>query len=145
MKSYEMKTLTAYKVIKSSTDQTIEVGDTIWLSENKMLNSIVGCGFLSEEEWNDAGVNDFEVELCQEYCVLKVGRSESLIKSAALPFFHYREMWIALEKELNRIENELLNIKKEKDSEAEKNRIQAKLSGLRIAKEQMLRLNGEID
>jgi hypothetical protein len=76
---------------------------------------------------------------------LKVGRSESLIKSAALPFFHYREMWIALEKELNRIENELLNIEKEKDSEAEKNRIQAKLSGLRIAKEQMLRLNGEID
>ena len=58
MKSDEMKTLTAYKVIKSSTDQTIEVGDTIWLSENKMLNSIVGCGFLSEEEWNDAGVND---------------------------------------------------------------------------------------
>ena len=54
-------------------------------------------------------------------------------------------MWIALEKELNRIENELLNIEKEKDSEAEKNRIQAKLSGLRIAKEQMLRLNGEID
>ena len=91
MNSNEMKILTAYKVIKDSSDCTIEKGDIIWISENKMLNSVSGCGFLSEEEWNNTGINDFEVEPCEEYCVLKLGKSESLVKSTALPFYSYKE------------------------------------------------------
>ena len=56
-----MDKLKAYTVIKSSTDKTIEVGDIIWLSANGDLNSIKGQGWLSEEEWNIDGTNDFEV------------------------------------------------------------------------------------
>ena len=75
-----MKKLKAYTVTKSSTDKTIEFGDIIWLSDNGDLNSIKGQGWLSEEEWNVDGTNDFEVEECATHYLDIANGSESIRK-----------------------------------------------------------------
>ena len=75
-----MDKLKAYTVIKSSTDKTIEVRDIIWLSANGDLNSIKGQGWLSEEEWNIEGTNDFEVEECRTHYLDITNGSESIRK-----------------------------------------------------------------
>ena len=76
-----MDKLKAYTVIKSSTDKTIEVGDIIWISANGDLNSIKGQGWLSEEEWNVDGTNDFEVEECRTHHLLVLDGDEIVIKN----------------------------------------------------------------
>ena len=75
-----MDKLKAYTVIKSSTDKTIEVGDIIWLSANGDLNSVKGRGWLSEEEWNIDGTNDFEVEECTTHYLDITNGTESVRK-----------------------------------------------------------------
>ena len=75
-----MDKLKAYTVIKSSTDKTIEVGDIIWLSANGDLNSIKGRGWLSEEEWNIDGTNDYEGEKCATDYLGITNGSESIRK-----------------------------------------------------------------
>ena len=75
-----MKKLKLYTVTKSSTDKTIEVGDIIWLSANGDLNSIKGQGWLSEEEWNIDGTNDFEVKECTTHYLDITNGSESIRK-----------------------------------------------------------------
>lgn len=55
-----MEKLKLYIVTKSSTDKTIKDGDLIWLSENEDLNNAMAGGWLSENEWNVEGRNDFE-------------------------------------------------------------------------------------
>lgn len=62
-----MEKLKLYLVTKSSTDNNIKEGDLIWLSENGDLNSVIGCGWLSEDEWNIPGTNDFECEVSTTY------------------------------------------------------------------------------
>ena len=75
-----MDRLKAYTVTKSSTDKTIEIGDIIWLSANGDLNSVKGRGWLSEEEWNIDGTNDFEVEECTTHYLDITNGSESIRK-----------------------------------------------------------------
>ncbi len=55
-----MEKLKLYVIIKSSTDKTFKCGDLIWLSENGDLNNAMAGGWLSENEWNIEGTNDFE-------------------------------------------------------------------------------------
>lgn len=62
-----MKKLELYVVTKASTDGTFEVGDIIWLSNNGDLNSVMGKGWLSQEEWNVPNINDFEVIECKTH------------------------------------------------------------------------------
>ena len=59
-----MEKLKLYVVTKSSTNKTIKCGDLIWLSENGDLNNAMAGGWLSEDEWNVDGTNDFEYEVC---------------------------------------------------------------------------------
>ena len=75
-----MEKLKLYTITKPSTDGTIEVGDIIWISANGDLNSIKGQGWLSEEEWNIDGTNDFEVEECTTHYLDIVNGSESVRK-----------------------------------------------------------------
>lgn len=62
-----MKKLKLYTVIKASTDGTFEVGDIVWLSDNNDLNSVRSKGWLSKEEWDVPGTNDFEVTECKTH------------------------------------------------------------------------------
>ena len=76
-----MDKLKTYTVIKSSTDETIEVGDIIWISENGDLNSVKGGGWLSKDEWDIAGTNDFEAEECTTHHLLVLDRHEMVLKN----------------------------------------------------------------
>ena len=76
-----MDKLKLYTVTKSSSDGTFEVGDIIWLSDNGDLNSAMGGGWLSEEEWNVDGTNDFEVEECTTHHLLVLDRHEMVLKN----------------------------------------------------------------
>ena len=73
-----MDKLKAYTVIKSSTYKTIEVVDIIWISANGDLNIVKGQGWLSEEEWNVDGTNDFEFEECTTHYLDITNGSESI-------------------------------------------------------------------
>lgn len=75
-----MEKLKLYTITKPSTDGTIEAGDIIWISANGDLNSIKGQGWLSEEEWNIDGTNDFKVEECTTHYLDIVSGSESVRK-----------------------------------------------------------------
>lgn len=136
MKWNEMKPLVAYKVTKSSTDMTFQKNELIWLSKNGMMN---GCGgFLMEEEWNNEGTNDFEVEENEDYCVLEWNGSEGLRKKAEMPYYEYKERWDELKQRLEKAEYELLGlINGNASDDFERNRLNSKVSGLRIALEYM--------
>ena len=62
-----MEKLKLYTVIKASSDDTLKVGDIIWLSENEDLNSCNGSGWLSKSEWDNPTTNDFAVVECTDY------------------------------------------------------------------------------
>lgn len=74
-----MEKLKLYIVTKSSTDQTFEIGDMIWLSENGDLNSVNGQGCLSKEEWDTPDTNDFEFEECNTH-YLDVTRGSECVR-----------------------------------------------------------------
>ena len=54
-----MEKLKLYVVTKSSTDKTFKIGDIIWLSENGDLNNAMAKRWLSKNEWDVDGTNDF--------------------------------------------------------------------------------------
>lgn len=58
-----MEKLKLYIVTKSSTDKTFKSGDLIWLSSNGDLNNAMAGGWLSQNEWDVDGTNDFEYEI----------------------------------------------------------------------------------
>ena len=62
-----MEKLKLYIVKKASSDNTFKCGDLIWLSENGDLNSVSAGGWLSKNEWDVNGTNDFEYEISKEY------------------------------------------------------------------------------
>lgn len=130
----ELEILVAYDVTAGSTDGTINKGDIIWFSENRMLNSGRESGFLTEEEWNQPKTNDFEIAESTEYCVVRTPYSEGLQKKSAQPYYEYKERWDELEMRLMKAERELLEMKQANaKSEKEQVRLSSKLSGLRIA------------
>ena len=75
-----MEKLKLYTVTKTSSDETLQIGDIIWLSENKDLNN-ANKGFLSKHEWEVAGTNDFEVEECRTHHLLVLDGYETVVKN----------------------------------------------------------------
>lgn len=77
-----MDKLKLYNVTKSSSDGMFTPGDLIWLSENEDLNSVRDKGWLTKEEWDQPGTNDFECEISNtHYLEVHNGReSVRLIK-----------------------------------------------------------------
>ena len=75
-----MEKLKLYTVTKTSSDETLQIGDIIWLSENEDLNN-ANKGFLSKHEWEVAGTNDFEVEECRTHHLLVLDGDEIVIKN----------------------------------------------------------------
>ena len=75
-----MEKLKLYTVIKPSSDETLQVGDIIWLSENGDLNN-ANKGFLSKDEWDVAGTNDFEVEKCRTHHLVVLDGHEMVVKN----------------------------------------------------------------
>ena len=75
-----MEKLKLYTVTKTSSDETLQIGDIIWLSENKDLNN-ANKGFLSKHEWEVAGTNDFGVEECKTYHLLVINGCEMVVKN----------------------------------------------------------------
>ena len=75
-----MEKLKLYNVTKSSSDNTIEIGDKIWLSENGDLNSVKGAGWLLEDEWNVPDTNDFQVEECITHKLVVDRGAEVVVK-----------------------------------------------------------------
>ena len=62
-----MDKLKLYTVTKSSSDGAFKTGDIIWLSKNGDLNNVRAKGWLSKEEWDIAGTNDFKYEECKTH------------------------------------------------------------------------------
>ena len=77
-----MEKLKLYTVTKASSDETLQIGDIIWLSENEDLNN-VNKGFLSKHEWEVAGTNDFEVEECRTHHLLVLDGYETVVKNSS--------------------------------------------------------------
>ena len=78
-----MEKLKLYTVTKSSTDGTFQMGDIIWLSENGDMNDAKAKGWLSKDEWDIAGTNDFEVEECKTHRLVVMYGSEMIVKNAS--------------------------------------------------------------
>lgn len=84
MKAIEMKTGIVYKAVTGSTDETIEIGQIMWVSPNDQslcLPDSNGGGALNKEEWMSAETCDFEVEEEREYYVDIQRGSECLRKN----------------------------------------------------------------
>lgn len=71
-----MEKLKIYVVTKNSTDGTFRVGDLIWLSDNLDLNNATAKGWLSKDEWNIDGTNDFECKVSEDYYLDIIGKDE---------------------------------------------------------------------
>ena len=79
-----MEKLKLYTVIKPSSDETLQVGDIIWLSVNGDLNNVKAGGWLSKDEWDVDGTNDFAVEECKTHRLLIISGEEMVIKNELL-------------------------------------------------------------
>ena len=79
-----MEKLKLYTVTKPSTDGTFQMGDIIWLSENGDLNNAKAGGWLSKDEWDADGTNDFAVEECKTHRLLIVSGEEMIVKNELL-------------------------------------------------------------
>ena len=78
-----MEKLKLYTVTKPSSDETLQAGDIIWLSENGDLNDARAKGWLTKDEWDVAGTNDFEVEECKTHHLVVMYGSEMIVKNAS--------------------------------------------------------------
>ena len=76
----KMEKLKLYTVTKSSSDKTFQNGDIIWLSGNEDLNNATMGGWLSKDEWDVTGTNDFEVEECRTHHLLVLDGYETVVK-----------------------------------------------------------------
>ena len=76
-----LEKLKIYRVTKSNSDGSIKKNDMIYLSENRnIINVTQGKLWLSEDEWDVPGMNDFEAELDNNYMVIVNGNKERVIK-----------------------------------------------------------------
>ncbi len=73
MKYHDMKKLTPYRVIKSSSDKTFFVGEIIWISRCGHINSVQGKGWIDPKEEDSVKTLDFEVEEAMDYEVIVSG------------------------------------------------------------------------
>ena len=79
----DMEKLKLYTVTKPSSDETLQIGDIIWLSENGDLNDARAKGWLTKDEWDVAGTNDFDVEECKTHHLVVMYGSEMIVKNAS--------------------------------------------------------------
>lgn len=77
-----MEKLRLYVVTKSSVDKRYKNGDLIWLSENGDLNNAMAGGWLSQEEWDVKGTNDFECEISKTHYLDVVSGNECIRKNS---------------------------------------------------------------
>lgn len=75
-----MEKLKLYEVTKPSSDGSFKIGDLIWLSENGDLNNAMAGGWMSKDEWNMDGMNDFECEISKKFYLDVSSRKESVKK-----------------------------------------------------------------
>lgn len=75
-----MEKLKLYIVTKSSTDKTFKSGDLIWLSSNGDLNNAMSGGWLTDDEWNIDGTNDFEYKSCNTHYLDLANNDECIRK-----------------------------------------------------------------
>ena len=75
-----MEKLKLYTVTKTSSDETLQIGDIIWLSVNGDLHN-ANKGFLSKDQWYVSGTNDFEVEECRTHHLLVLDGYETVVKN----------------------------------------------------------------
>lgn len=83
----KMEKMRLYEVTKGSSDGTFQEGDLIWMSDNEDINNVRAGGFLSKEDWNQEGINDFECQLVDNlsaFSLVKVGDNECVVKKKAL-------------------------------------------------------------
>lgn len=75
MKYQDMKNLTPYRVIKSSSDKTFLVGEIIWISPSGHINSIQSKGWIdpTDSDFDNEKTLDFEVEEAMDYEVIVSG------------------------------------------------------------------------
>ena len=62
-----MEKLKLYVITKPSSDRSFKKGDLVWLSENGDLNNSMAGGWLSRNEWDIPGTNNFECEICNTH------------------------------------------------------------------------------
>lgn len=129
----EMKPGIVYDVVVGSSDHTFLPGDIIWLS-SKDGSIISKYGWLDKEEWNSEKTNDFKVKENQEYTIITSEKEERIWKNENIPFYQYKEAFQELKERLNKAEAELIQLRDaQTGTDAEYKRLNAKLSGLRIA------------
>ena len=75
MKHSSLEILKPYRIIKSSSDGTFIVGEIIWISENKDINSVQGKGFIPLIECKN-GTLDFEAESANDWEIIRSAHSE---------------------------------------------------------------------
>ena len=79
-----MEKLKLYTVTKSSSDEQFQKGDIIYLADKNEIFDLMAGGWLSENEWNIEGRNDFAVEECKTHRLLVVGGEEMVVKNELL-------------------------------------------------------------
>lgn len=86
MKAIDMEIHTPYVCTKGSSDGTVGVGQTMWLSANGQLNFLTsdGGGCLLESEWKSSKTVDFEVERSTEWQFCLFNHSECLVRAVSV-------------------------------------------------------------
>lgn len=80
-----MEKLKLYVVTKPSSDGSFEIGNIVYLSESNDLVNATAGGWLSENEWNVEGTNDFEYEECKTHSLSIVRGAECVNKIEEMP------------------------------------------------------------
>lgn len=77
----EMEKLKLYTVTKSSSDETFQNDNIVWISKNEDLNNATTGVWLSKDELDVVCTNDFEVEECRTHHLLVLSGHEMIVKN----------------------------------------------------------------
>lgn len=84
MKGNNIEKLRPYRVTSPSSDETFQVNDLIWKCENGDIMLPKQEGRIDRRECENPNTFDFEAELDENYCILAVNGSESMIPKKLL-------------------------------------------------------------
>lgn len=80
----EMEILKPYKITKESSDKTFLLGEIIWISPNRDINSYTYKGWVEHEEIENGIIGDdsldFECEMACEYEIIVTPGSECCMR-----------------------------------------------------------------
>lgn len=76
MTSDQLSLLTIYEVTRANSDGSVQVGDLVWLTADGELHNATAGGWMSEDDWLQDSIVDFECILsdCYYLEVLPNGR-----------------------------------------------------------------------